>query len=120
MTIERKYGRFVNVDGIKTHYLDVGSGLPVVLLHDGGWGADGTLTYYKNIDAIASRYRVIAPDWLGYGQTDKVHDFAGGRARRLRHMTRFLQTLYIDRAFFVGASMGGTVLLQVAASGEEP
>lgn len=118
--IHREHGRFVIVDGIKTHYLDVGSGLPVVLLHDGGFGADATLTWYKNLDAIASRYRIIAPDWLGYGQTDKLHDFGGGRARRLKHMTRFLETLCIDRAFFAGCSMGATVLLQVAASGEEP
>lgn len=116
----RKYGRFVDVDGIRTHYLDLGSGPPIVLVHDGGFGADGTLTWYKNLEALASRYRVIAPDWLGFGQTDLVHDFGGARARRLRHMTRFLQTLYIDRAFFLGASMGAAVLLQVAASGEEP
>jgi pimeloyl-ACP methyl ester carboxylesterase len=35
-------------------------------------------------------------------------------------MTRFLQTLCIDRAYFAGASMGAAVLLQVAASGEQP
>lgn len=118
--IVRNHGRFVDVDGIRTHYLDLGSGPTVVLLHDGGFGADATLTWYKNLDAIASRYRVIAPDWLGYGQTDLLHDFGGARARRLRHMTRFLETLCVDRAFFLGASMAATVLLQVAASGEEP
>ncbi len=68
----------------------------------------------------AEDYRVIAPDWLGFGATDKLHDFCGGRRRRLRHMTRFLQTLDISSAAFAGCSMGATVLLQVASSHEEP
>jgi pimeloyl-ACP methyl ester carboxylesterase len=73
-----------------------------------------------NLAALASRYRVIAPDWLGYGDTDKLHDFGGGRARRLWHMTRFLETLEIKEAAFMGCSMGASLLLQVAATGEQP
>jgi len=112
--------RYLRIDGIRTHYLDIGAGRPVVLLHDGGYGASGYLTWFMNIAALASRYRVIAPDWLGYGDTDKLHDFGGGRARRLWHMTRFLETLDIHDAAFIGCSMGATLLLQVAATGEQP
>lgn len=113
--------RYVRVDGIRTHYLDVGGAeRPVVLLHDGGYGASGRLTWFMNIGALAERYRVIAPDWLGFGDTDKLHDFGGGRSRRLWHMTRFLETLAIDDAAFMGCSMGATLLLEVAATREQP
>lgn len=112
-------GRFVRVDGIRTHYLEAGEGSPVVLLHDGSYGASASLCWCLNIAAIARRYRVIAPDWLGFGDTDKLHDFGGGRARRLWHMTRLLETLDVQGAAFIGSSMGATLLLQVAASGEQ-
>lgn len=112
--------RFVRHDGIRSHYLEAGEGPPVVLLHDGSFGGSAALCWARNIDALARSYRVIAPDWLGFGDTDKLHDFSGGRARRLWHMTRFLETLDIDGAVFVGCSMGGTLLLQVAASREQP
>ena len=111
---------FVNIDGIRTHYAEAGEGPTLILLHDGGYGSGGELCWFRNIDALAEHYHVIAPDWLGFGDTDKLHDFGGGRARRLRHMTRFLETLDISSAAFMGNSMGATVLLQVAASGEEP
>jgi pimeloyl-ACP methyl ester carboxylesterase len=58
---------------------------------------------------------VIAPDWLGFGQTAKVHDFESKRARMFSHMVRFVEVMALDRAHFVGNSMGGTFLLQLAA-----
>jgi pimeloyl-ACP methyl ester carboxylesterase len=112
--------RFVHVGGIRTHYLEAGDGAPLILLHDGGWGASAEISWFLNFAALAERYRVIAPDWLGFGATDKLHDFCGGRSRRLRHMTRFLQVLDIGSAAFAGCSMGATVLLHVAATNEQP
>jgi pimeloyl-ACP methyl ester carboxylesterase len=64
---------------------------------------------------LAKNYRVFAPDWLGFGETDKIFDFGGGTARRLRHMASVLDHLGIDRAPFVGSSMAGTVLARVLA-----
>jgi pimeloyl-ACP methyl ester carboxylesterase len=113
-------GRKISVDGIVTHYLDAGDGPPLVLLHDGSYGAGGAATWFPNVDALAASYRVIAPDWLGFGGTDKLHDFKGGRGRRLWHMTRFLEVMNVEEAAFAGVSMGGTLLLQVVASGEQP
>jgi pimeloyl-ACP methyl ester carboxylesterase len=110
--------RHVAVDGIRTAYLDVGDGPVVVLLHSGEYGASSLLCWEYNIGRLATRYRVIAPDWLGFGGTDKIYDFAGGRARRILHMARFLEVMDITGAAFIGSSMGGGVLSAVAA--EEP
>jgi pimeloyl-ACP methyl ester carboxylesterase len=108
--------RFVVVDGIRTHYLEAGEGSTVVLLHAGEFGGCAELSWEHTIPALAGRYRVVAPDWLGFGETDKLHDFNGGQARRLWHMGRFLEALAIEQAAFVGNSMGGTLLASVAAA----
>jgi pimeloyl-ACP methyl ester carboxylesterase len=107
--------RFVNIDGIRTHYLEAGEGPVVVLLHSGEFGGCAELSWEYLIPKLAERCRVIAPDWLGFGQTAKIHDFDGKRTRMIAHMARFLEVLAIDRASFIGNSMGATFLLQIAA-----
>lgn len=107
--------RFVNVDGIRTHYLEAGEGPVVVLLHSGEFGGCAELSWEYLIAKLAERHRVIAPDWLGFGQTAKIHDFDGKRTRMIAHMARFLNVLAIERASFIGNSMGATFLLQIAA-----
>ena len=110
------YSRFVNVGGIRTHYLDAGDGPPIVLLHSGEFGGSAELCWEFNITALADGHRVIAPDWLGFGKTDKLRDFVSGSDRMVRHMAAFLETMAIDEADFAGVSMGGTTLLREAAS----
>lgn len=108
--------RFVDVGGIRTHYLEAGEGpRTVVLLHSGEFGASAELCWEHNIAAFAEHFRVIAPDWLGFGETDKLHDFVSKSDRMLRHLAAFLRVLAIDRAFFVGASMGATRLVAETA-----
>lgn len=108
--------RFVMVDGIRTHYLDTGDGPTIVLLHAGGFGENSWMSWRRNIDALAAGNRVVAPDWLGFGQTDKLRDFAQGNARMVTHMARFFEVLCIDEADVMGLSMGGTLLVRIAAS----
>jgi pimeloyl-ACP methyl ester carboxylesterase len=108
--------RFVDVNGIRTHYLDAGDGPgTVVLLHSGEFGASAELCWEHNIGALAQHFRVIAPDWLGFGETDKIHDFVSKSDRMIRHLAAFLEVLDIHAAHFVGASMGATRLVQEAA-----
>jgi pimeloyl-ACP methyl ester carboxylesterase len=107
--------RFIDVDGMRTHFLEAGEGPPVVLLHSGEFGACAEISWEYLIPVLAQHFRVIAPDWLGFGQTAKVHDFESKRARMFSHMVRFVEVMALDRAHFVGNSMGGTFLLQLAA-----
>ena len=93
--------RFVAVDGIRTHYLEAGSGPVLVLLHSGEFGGSAELCWEFNIPALSQHFQVIAPDWLGYGETDKLFDFADMWQRRVDHITRFLQVVlsgWRDRA----------------------
>jgi pimeloyl-ACP methyl ester carboxylesterase len=114
--IERIHrSNFVVVDGIRTHYLEAGEGPPIVLLHSGEFGACAELSWEYLIPHLAPHFRVIAPDWLGFGGTAKIHDFESKRERMLSHMVRFVQVLAIERAHFIGNSMGATLLLGMAA-----
>jgi 2-hydroxymuconate-semialdehyde hydrolase len=105
----------IEVDGIDTHYLDEGRGDPVVLLHSGEYGASAELSWEYTIPALAKQFRVIAPDWLGFGKTDKVYDFNGQRSRMIKHMAGFLAKLGVRHAHFIGSSMGASMLLEIAA-----
>lgn len=108
--------RTVEIDGLATGYLEAGAGDPVVLLHGGEFGASAELGWERNIGALAARYRVLAPDQLGFGQSAKVIDFVNSRAMRIRHVARFCQVLGIDSALFAGNSMGAINLLTDATS----
>ena len=113
MEIQR---RTAVVDGLVTGYLEAGNGDPVILLHGGEFGASAEIGWERTIPALAVRYRVLAPDMLGFGQSAKVIDFNDGRGMRIRHIARFCDELGIDSAHFVGNSMGAINLLVDATS----
>jgi pimeloyl-ACP methyl ester carboxylesterase len=116
MTFERKS---VVVDGLRTGYLEAGSGDAVVLLHGGEFGASADLGWERNIDALATKFRVLAPDMLGFGESAKVIDFNDGRGLRIRHIARFCDVMGVASAHFVGNSMGAINLL-VDTTSENP
>ena len=107
--------KFISANGFRTHYIEAGQGPVVVLLHSGEFGACSELTWEYNIPSLSRHFRVVAPDWLGYGKTAKYFDFEDMWHTRISHISAFLAALKIDRAHFVGNSMGGTMLLYVAA-----
>lgn len=111
--------RHVVVDDIRTHYLEAGSGPTVVLLHGGAPGDCAEASWERNVEQLATRFRVLAPDWIGFGETDKVRDFSDPLGKPVRHLARLLETLRVGEAAFVGLSMGGTLLVRDAAS-EQP
>ncbi|KWX57820.1 alpha/beta fold hydrolase [Mycobacterium sp. NAZ190054] len=116
VTFERKT---VRVDGLTTSYLEAGTGDPVVLLHGGEFGANASIGWEHTIGALARRYRVLAPDMLGFGGSAKVVDFTDGRGMRIRHIARFCEVTGVDNAHFVGNSMGAINLL-VDVTSESP
>jgi 2-hydroxymuconate-semialdehyde hydrolase len=103
--------RSIVVDGLRTSFLEAGSGAPLVLLHGGEFGASAELGWERSIATLAKHRHVIAPDQLGYGETAKVIDFNEGRRMRIRHVARLCELLGIESADFVGNSMGGVNLL---------
>jgi len=113
------HSRTAIIDGLVTHYLEAGHGDPVVLLHGGEFGISAEIAWEETIPVLAARYRVLAPDMLGFGGSAKVVDFNDGRGMRIRHVARFCDELSVDWAHFIGNSMGAINLL-VDATSESP
>ena len=109
--------KFVAVDGVNTHYLEAGTtDAPIVaLLHSGEFGGCAEISWEFTIPALAEHFHVIAPDWLGFGRTDKIYDFADARGRVYGHMQRFFEVMAITEADFIGNSMGGSNLARIIA-----
>ena len=107
--------KFVLLEGMRTHYLEGGRGFPVVLLHSGEFGGCAELSWEFTLPALAEHFHVIAPDWLGFGQSAKLFSFDDMRGLRIRHIAAFLKTFGITAAHFIGNSMGGGMLASVAA-----
>lgn len=112
--------RTIHVGDIKTHFLEAGSGPDLVLLHGGEYGASAEITWRSNIDALAKQFHVIAPDTLGWGQTDKVYSFSDAAGWRIKHLQRFLEALGVGQAFFVGNSAGGGMVLRASVRQPAP
>jgi len=112
--------RTIVVDDIKTHFLEAGSGPELVLLHGGEYGASAEITWRHNIDALAKTFHVVAPDTLGWGQTDKLYSFSDPAGLRIKHLQRFLESLGIGKAFFVGNSAGGGLVLRASVRQPAP
>ncbi len=108
------HDRYVYADGCTTHYLEAGDGPPLILLHGGEYGASARLTWENCIPALAERYRVLAIDFVGFGHSDKLRDFGGQRRLMRRQIAGVLRTLRIDSAYFIGTSLSGRMLLDVA------
>lgn len=112
--------RTIFVGDIRTHFLEAGSGPDLVLLHGGEYGASAEITWRANIEALAKKFHVIAPDTLGWGQTDKLYSFSDPAGLRIRHLQRLLEALGIGPAYFVGNSAGGGVILRAVVRRPAP
>ncbi len=93
------------VFGQKIKYVEAGSGPVVVLLH--GLGGNST-NWAFNIDALAQKFRVVVPDQVGFGQSDRpLINYRVGTY--VDFLDKFLAELKVERASLVGNSMGGWV-----------
>ena len=63
---------------------------------------------------------MYAPDLLGFGYTDKVHDFTRQWDARMSHVRRFMEVLCIPEAHFVGSSFSGGLLQRISAMTPSP
>ena len=103
--------RYLQVDGTRIRYIDVGRGAPVVLLH--GLGAS-MYAWRRNLAAVAAAgFRVIAFDNRGFGLSDKP-SAPYDNAAYARLVIALMDSLRLTDAVLVGHSMGGAIAAQVA------
>jgi pimeloyl-ACP methyl ester carboxylesterase len=102
--------KYVKVGSINTRYWQAGDrGSAVVLVH----GFPASLECWeKNIDVMAKQHRVYALDWLGSGRTDKT-PLIKDLYELESFFIGFMDTMNIDKASFIGNSMGGGISLML-------
>lgn len=106
------HARWATVDGHRIRYYEAGTGPTVLLLHGGiidaapvSWGAV--------VDPLAENFRVVAPDLLGYGDSD-VPDVAYTLSKHTETIARFVEELDLTELAVVGLSMSGAIGLGLA------
>ena len=104
--------------GIRTNVHDVGSGHPVLLIHGSGPGVSAWANWRLVIPELAQQARVIAPDMVGFGFTDRLDltqpDQRYDMDTWVRQAVGLLDALNIEKADLVGNSFGGALALALA------
>lgn len=110
---EGKYAKLAN--GRTIHYLDQGSGPVVVFLHGSGSGASGHSNFKFNYPFLAENgYRVIVPDLIGYGYSDKPEDVDYHIDFFVECVKQTLDSIGIDKVTLIGNSLGGAIAIRYA------
>jgi pimeloyl-ACP methyl ester carboxylesterase len=111
--------RTIDAGGIETRYLEAGSGDPVLMLHGSGPGVSGQANWQHNIPALSRRFRVLAPDIVGFGATERPDDIVYSLRTWTDHVWAFLDAHGIETTAIVGNSLGGRIALQMATDSPE-
>ena len=106
--------RTIDAGGIETSYLEAGAGETVVMLHGSGPGVSATANWQHNIGTLSQRFRVLAPDIVGFGGTERPDDVVYSLRGWTDHIWAFLDAHGIEKTAIVGNSLGGRIALQMA------
>ena len=102
--------RFVNAAGLRMHYLEHGSGQPVIAIH--GW-PETCHEWRRVAPLLGPDHRVLAPDTRGHGRTEAPpHGY--DRAQLAGDIVAFMDALGIDRCPVVAHDWGGIIVVKLA------
>lgn len=107
--------RWLDLEGMKIHVSEVGSGAPVVMLHGGGPGASGMSNFRTNIENLSEQFRLILIDQPGFGQSSKeLPDGVSFWPFSASIVKQVLDASGVEKAHLVGNSLGGGTALRFA------
>lgn len=107
-------GREIVAAGYRTNLHDQGEGFPVLLIHGSGPGVTAWANWRGIIPQLAQHRRVIAPDMLGFGYSERPADARYSQQRWVEHAIGVLDALGIEQTDIVGNSFGGGLALALA------
>jgi 2-hydroxymuconate-semialdehyde hydrolase len=107
-------GAFIDAGGYNTHYHEAGSGDTVLFVHGSGPGVTAWANWRLMLPVFARRYRVLAPDVLGFGYSDRPGGIRYGKDVWVSHVIAFLEAKGVANCHIVGNSMGGALALALA------
>jgi pimeloyl-ACP methyl ester carboxylesterase len=108
-------GKSIVAAGLRTNYLEAGEGAPLVMVHGSGPGVTAFANWRLAIGPLSERFRVLAPDMVGFGYTERPAGAQYDMDLWLRHLVGFLDALGLQKVHIVGNSFGGALALALAA-----
>lgn len=108
-----KPGTLADIDSYSVHYVEAGSGPPILMLH--GFGGT-TASYRKLIPLLSAEHRCIAVDLKGFGYSERDADTGLSHTDQVEMLIGLLNQLGIARAVVIGHSMGGAIAQRFAAT----
>ncbi|MCT9165206.1 2-hydroxy-6-oxo-2,4-heptadienoate hydrolase [Acinetobacter baumannii] len=102
------------VNGIETNYHDLGEGEPILLIHGSGPGVTAWANWRLVLPELSKISRVIAPDIVGFGYTDRPEGFDYTPQNWVKHLIGFIDALGLEKVSLVGNSFGGALALMTA------
>jgi pimeloyl-ACP methyl ester carboxylesterase len=106
-------GQFLEVDGVRLHYVERGSGEPLVLLHGNG----SMIQDFESsglVDLAARNYRVIVIDRPGFGHSSRPRNIVWTPDAQAQLIQRALERLGVSHAIVLGHSWGASVAVALA------
>lgn len=107
-------GRMLQTGSIETNLHDIGAGKPVLLVHGSGPGVTAWANWRTVMPELSQRRRVIAPDMVGFGFTQRPPGIRYGLDSWVEHLVAILDALELDRVDLIGNSFGGALSLAFA------
>lgn len=109
--------RYETIEGLRMAYIEEGQGDPILMLHgEPTWG----YLYRHMIPTLAQKGRVIVPDLIGFGRSDKpVLTNAYSYKSHVRWVRKFIEALNLKRITLVCQDWGGAIGLRLLAQAPE-
>ena len=107
-------GRFIEIDGVRLHYVERGTGRPLVLFHGNG----SMIQDFESsglIDLAAKNYRVIVFDRPGFGHSLRPRNVVWTPKAQADLFMKALDRLNVKQAIVLGHSWGASVAVALAA-----
>jgi 2-hydroxymuconate-semialdehyde hydrolase len=106
--------RRVRTGAFDSNVHDLGRGAPVLLIHGSGPGVSAWANWRLVLPVLAQERRVIAPDMVGFGFTDRPEGIRYDMSTWVQQAIDLLDSLDVERADVVGNSFGGALALALA------
>lgn len=106
--------RLVETKDYRIQINEAGEGHPIFLIHGGGPGATGWSNFAANVEALSRKHRCIAVTMPGWGESSP-QDVSTGRDG-VEALKQLADALGVEKAAYVGNSMGGAASVQFTAT----
>ncbi|WP_071394310.1 alpha/beta fold hydrolase [Bacillus tuaregi] len=106
-------GKYINANGINTHYHEAGQGEPLLLIHGSGPGASAWANWRLAFPALSEQFHLYAPDVVGFGTTERREGQDYSIDVWVNHMIDFIEAIGEKKVSIIGNSFGGAIALHL-------